>query len=74
MNIKLGMPEILVVFALFMYPQSFSFAMTGFALGITGRIFEYIMTFHEKQQAAQKVKDGVDEVADALKGIFNPNE
>ena len=71
MDIKFGMPEILVIFALVIYSQSFTFAVTSFVLGLLGRIFVYIINFHEKQTQAESIKEGVDEVAEALKGIFN---
>lgn len=70
MKIKIAMPEILVLFSLLMYPQSFTFSIVAFVLGLTGRIFSYVMDFHEKQTQAQSVKEGVDEMAEALKGIF----
>ena len=70
MKIKIAMPEILVLFSLLMYTQSFTFSIVAFVLGLTGRIFSYVMDFHEKQTQAQSVKEGVDEMAEALKGIF----
>ena len=70
MKIKIAMPEILVLFSLLMYSQSFTFSIVAFVLGLTGRIFSYVMDFHEKQTHAQSVKEGVDEMAEALKGIF----
>ena len=70
MKIKIAMPEILVLFSLLIYPQSFTFSIVAFVLGLTGRILSYVMDFHEKQTQAQSVKEGVDEMAEALKGIF----
>ena len=70
MKIKIAMPEILVLFSLLMYTHSFTFSIVAFVLGLTGRIFSYVMDFHEKQTQAQSVKEGVDEMAEALKGIF----
>ena len=45
MDIKIGMPEILVVFALVIYSQSFTFSAVAFCLGLLGRILSYIMDY-----------------------------
>ena len=74
MNIKLGMPEILIIFSTFMYSQSFSFAITAFVLGVFARVFDYVMEFQAKQNQAASVKEGVDDVTEILKGIFKTDE
>ncbi len=74
MNIKIAMPEVLVIFSIFMYSQSFWFSVIAFCLGLLARIFSYVLEFHEKQAQTQSIKEGADEVANALKGIFNSNE
>jgi len=74
MYIKISMPEILIIFSLFMYSQSFNLAMTAFVLGIAGRLFGYLLEFQEKQAQSNLTKDSVEEVATVIKDIFSPNE
>ena len=54
MDIKIGMPEILVVFAFVIYSQSFTFSAIAFCLGLLGRTFN----------------QNVDELGTAFKDLF----
>lgn len=74
MNLKIGMPEILVLFSLFMYGQSFTFAVIAFCLGMSGRICAYLMDYSTEMKKAEVLNQSADEIGSALKGIFGANE
>ena len=74
MNIKFSMPELLVLFSLFMYSQSFTFAVTAFSLGIFGRIIVYLMDYSTEMKKAESAKESVNEAVDAFASIFNVNK
>ena len=70
MNIKFSMPELLVLFSLVMYSQSFSFSVLAFCLGLTGRIIVYLLDYAVEQKKAESIKEDFGEVASALKDLF----
>ena len=74
MNIKFSMPELLVLFSLFMYSQSFTFAIVAFTLGLLGRIIVYIMDYSVEMKQAESAKESVNEAVDAFASIFNGNK
>ena len=71
MDIKIGMPEILVVFALVIYSQSFTFAVTAFCLGLLGRVFSYVMNYSIEMKKAEAINQNVDDLGNAFKDLFN---
>jgi hypothetical protein len=71
MNIKLSMPEILIIFSLMMYPLSVPFSILAFALGLIARIIDYLMSYSEKLKKSESINESVEEVAEVLKGLFN---
>jgi len=71
MDIKIGMPEILVVFALVIYSQSFTFAATAFCLGLLGRVFSYVMNYSIEMKKAEAINQNVDDLGNAFKDLFN---
>jgi len=70
MNVKLGMPEILILFALFIYSQSFTFSIISFVLGISGRLVTYIMDYSSEMKKAEVINQNVDELSTAFKDLF----
>lgn len=70
MDIKIGMPEILVAFALLMYPQSFTFSTVAFCLGLCGRIFSYVMNYSIEAKRAETLNQSVDDLGNAFKDMF----
>jgi hypothetical protein len=70
MNIKFNMPELLIVFSLLMYPQSFAFAMTAFSLGVLGRLFQYMLDYSTEMKQTESLNENLNEAADALKNLF----
>ena len=70
MNIKFSMPELLVLFSLIMYSQSFTFSVLAFSLGLVGRIFVYLLDYAVEQKKAESMKEDINEVANAFKGMF----
>tara|TARA_B100001057_G_C22754462_1_gene913106 strand:- start:552 stop:785 length:234 start_codon:yes stop_codon:yes gene_type:complete len=74
MNLKFGMPELLVLFALFMYSQSFWFSVVSFCLGLLGRIIQYLMDYNSELKKAEAINQSVDELGTAFKDLFNVNK
>ena len=71
MNIKFSMPELLVLFSLIMYSQSYTFSVLAFCLGLVGRITVYLLEHASEQKKAESMKEDINEVTDALKGLFS---
>lgn len=71
MNVKLGMPEVLVLFSLFMYSQNFWFSVLAFSAGLIGRFCSYILEVGAAQKLADQKKQDVENVADFVKDIFS---
>ena len=57
MDIKIGMPEILVVFAFAIYSQSFTFSAIAFCLGLLGRIFSYLVNYSVEMKKAESRRE-----------------
>ena len=74
MNLKFGMPELLVLFALFMYSQSFWFSIVAFCLGLFGRIVQYLMDYNTEFKKAEALNQSVDELGTAFKDLFSGNK
>tara|TARA_B100000676_G_C17892501_1_gene740021 strand:- start:597 stop:821 length:225 start_codon:yes stop_codon:yes gene_type:complete len=74
MNLKISMPEILVLFSLFMYSQSFTFSVTAFCLGLFGRIFSYLIDYSTEVKKAEAINNSVDELGTAFKDLFGGKE
>ena len=70
MKIKLAMPEVLVIFSLFMYDQSFTFAVTAFALGVLGRISNYLLEYSTELKKTEAINQNIDELGTAFKDLF----
>ena len=73
MKFKFAMPELLIVFSLFMFSQSFWFAIIAFSLGVISRTFEYVLTWSLEQKKAEAINEEITNAADALKNIFKTN-
>ena len=71
MNIKFEMPEVLVVFSLFMYSQSFPFAVTAFVLGVLGRVSNYLLEYSAELKKAEAINSNIDELGTAFKDLFS---
>lgn len=74
MNIKIGMPEILIIFSWMMFPLSVPFSILAFALGLIARITDYLMNYSEKLKKSESMNESVEEVTEVLKGLFNVNK
>ena len=70
MQVKLGMPEILVLFSLVMYSQSYSFSLIAFLLGLSGRIVDYLMNYSVEMKKAEALNQNIDELGTAFKDLF----
>ena len=70
MELKLGMPEFLILFSLVMNSQSFTFSVIAFSLGLVGRIFDYVMNYSIEMKKAESINQSVDELGTAFKDLF----
>ena len=71
MQLKFAMPELLVIFSLFMYSQSFSFSVAAFVLGLLGRISSYLIDYSSEMKKAEAINQNIDELGTAFKDIFS---
>ena len=74
MKLKIGMPEVLVLFSLFMFEMSFWFSIISFSLGVLGRIVEYITNYSIEMKKAESINQSVDDLGNAFKDLFNGNK
>ena len=74
MKLKFGMPELLVLFALFMYSQSFWFSVISFCLGLFARIIQYLMDYSAELKKAEAINQSVDDLGVAFKDLFGGNK
>lgn len=74
MKLKIGMPEVLVLFSLFMFEMSFWFSIVSFSLGVLGRIVEYITNYSIEMKKAESINQSVDDLGNAFKDLFNGNK
>ena len=74
MKLKFGMPEVLVLFSLFMYTQSYWFSVIAFVLGTLGRMFDYLITWSLEQKQAEAMSSEINNAAAAIKNIFSMAE
>ena len=70
MQLKIGMPEILILFSLVIYSQSFTFSVIAFCLGLFTRGFDYIAQYSVEMKRAETLNQSLDEVGTAFKDIF----
>ena len=70
MKIKIGMPEILIIFALVIYSQSFTFSIVSFSLGILSRLFDYILDYGAELKKSEAINQSVDDIGNAFKDLF----
>ena len=71
MQLKFGMPELLVIFSLFMYSQSFSFSVAAFVLGLLGRMSSYLIDYSSEMKKAEAINQNIDELGTAFKDMFS---
>ena len=50
MKITFGMPEVLILFSLFIYQHSFWFSITSFVVGILGRLMAVCLDWQNQQE------------------------
>ena len=74
MNIKLGMPEILVLASCFLYSQAFWFSSIAFSLGIISRTMDYLISYAVEQKKAEVAKEDLTDAVNAFKGIFSKDD
>ena len=70
MQLKIGMPEILVLFSLLIYSNSFTFSIIAFCLGLSGRLFDYITQYSIEMKKAEAVNQNIEDMGQALSGLF----
>ena len=74
MQVKLGMPEILVIFSLLMFSQSFSFSIIAFCLGVFSRVGSYLVEYGQELKKAEAINQTAEEFSSALAGLFSANK
>ena len=74
MKLKLGMPEVLVLFSLFMFSQSFWFSIVAFSLGVLGRFFDFVMEKSLEQKKAEAINSEINNAAAAIRNMFNTDK
>ena len=74
MKLKLGMPEVLVLFSLFMFSQSFWFSVIAFSLGVLGRFFDFVMEKSLEQKKTEAINSEINNAADAIRNMFNTDK
>jgi hypothetical protein len=70
MQLKIGMPEFLILFSLLIYSNSFTFSLVAFCLGIAGRLFDYVTQHSLELKKAEAVNQNIEEMGQALSGLF----
>ena len=70
MQVKLGMPEILVIFSLLMYSQSFTFSVIAFCLGLFSRLGTYLIDYGKEMKKAEAINSSAEEIGNAFKDVF----
>ena len=71
MQVKLGMPEILVIFSLVMYSQSFTFSVIAFCLGLISRLGTYLIDYGTEAKRAEAINNSAEELGEAFKDVFS---
>lgn len=71
MKLTFGMPEVLVLFGLVMYTQSFWFSIIAFVLGVLGRMSDYLLHWSLEQKKSEAINTEINNAADAIRNIFN---
>ena len=74
MKVKLEMPEILVLFSLFMYSQSFWFSIIAFSLGLGSRLINYLIEYGAEMKKKEVIDQNVEELSSAIKDMFGVNK
>jgi len=74
MQVKLGMPEVLVIFSLLMFSQSFSFSIIAFCLGVFSRVGSYLVEYGQELKKAEAINQTAEEFSSALTGLFSANK
>ena len=74
MQVKLGMPEILVIFSLIMYSQSFTFSVIAFCLGLFSRLGTYLISYGQEMKKAEAINNTAEELGTAFKDIFSASK
>ena len=59
------------IFSLFMFPQSWGFAVTAFCLGVISKLFHYALEFHHRSEQAKVISEAGEELGDAFSKLFN---
>ena len=71
MQVKLGMPEILVLFSLVMYSQSYTFSIMAFCLGLFSRLGTYLVDYGTEVKKAEAINNSAEELGNAFKDVFS---
>ena len=71
MQVKLGMPEVLVVFSLMMFSQSFNFSVIAFCLGIFSRLCTYLIDYGTEIKKAEAINQSAEDLGTAFKDVLS---
>ena len=71
MKVKFEMPEILVLFSLVMYSQSFTFSIIAFCLGLFSRLGSYLIEYGQEMKKAEALNSTAEELGNAFKDVFS---
>ena len=74
MQVKLGMPEILVIFSLLMYSQSFTFSIIAFCLGVFSRVAAYLVDYGQETKKVEAINQTAEDFSSVLTGLFSANK
>tara|TARA_Y100000816_G_C26010324_1_gene528207 strand:+ start:334 stop:573 length:240 start_codon:yes stop_codon:yes gene_type:complete len=55
MKISFGMAEILVILAYFFYNVSFTYSLTCFIIGLSIKLFHFVLEFNRKNQMEETI-------------------
>ena len=67
MKVAFGMPETLVLFSLFMYPQNFWFSIFAFSIGVLSRILAFAIVQQEKKEKQEIIGKAVTLLGSAVR-------
>ena len=66
MKITISMPEILIIFSLFMFQYSWSFSVIAFCLGTIARFAAYANDLNMKKEQQKETEEAIENLAGTL--------
>lgn len=71
MNLKFGMPEVLVISATFLYSQSFWLSIILLTLGILSKVCVFCLQYSEKQELKKVENEQTKKIENAFESLQN---